>query len=155
MESRVPRERGILLEAESCRIGYVRKIGFQGTRKKSRAGCSTKKEQSMNKAWKHWRVTGSLMLPKREVRSQRADKGTKGLITHARESVFYPMGNGMVTKWIYFSPSVTWYVLDTSFSSIRLGLSQNCLLRESIFSLFQMMKLTYIHSRNFGKCAKA
>jgi len=67
------------------------------------------------------------MLPKREVRSQRADKGTKGLITHAREPVFYPMGNGMVTKWIYFSPSVTWYLLDTSFSSIRLGLSQNCL----------------------------
>lgn len=115
-----------------------------------------KKEQRKNKTWKHWRVTGSLMLPKREVRSQREQtRVTKGLITHAREPVFYPKGNGIVTKWIYFSPRITWYVLDTSFSPIMLEFSQNCLLRKLIFSLFQMMKLTHIYSRNFRKCAKA
>ena len=96
------------------------------------------------------------MLPKREVRSQREQtRVTKGLITHAREPVFYPKGNGIVTKWIYFSPRITWYVLDTSFSPIMLEFSQNCLLRKLIFSLFQMMKLTHIYSRNFRKCAKA
>lgn len=47
-----------------------------GRRKKSRGGCSTKKEQSMKKPGST-EESRSLMLPKREVRSQRADKGHK------------------------------------------------------------------------------
>lgn len=70
-------EGSILLEAGVMKDRVCKENWLRGRRKKSReAGALQKKEQSMKKPGST-EESRSLMLPKREVRSQRADKGHK------------------------------------------------------------------------------